>query len=118
MVNEGAAIGIVDPDLIIPLGIVILDEPAKRLLFMEQWAVGTGGAHVLPWEEVKPMSNQVVFLVAGKLSFDVAPFVEWQELDQDIIQESFAGWKIELAKNRKHYMRFCRNESRLLTANY
>ncbi len=38
MVNEGAAIGIVDPDLIIPLGIVILDEPAKRLLFMQQWA--------------------------------------------------------------------------------
>ena len=101
--------------LIIPLGIVILDEPAKRLLFMEQWAVGTGGAHVLSWEEVKPMSNQVVFLVAGKLSFDIAPFSEWMELDQDIIQESFAGWKIELAKNRRAYQRFCRNEFRLLT---
>jgi hypothetical protein len=114
MVNEGAAVGIIDPDLIIPLGIVILDEPAKRLLFMEQWAVGTGGAHVLQWEEVESMSNQVVFLVAGNVSFGVALFAEWQELDQDIIQESFSGWKIELAKNRKHYMRFCKAEFRIL----
>jgi hypothetical protein len=114
MVNEGAAIGIVDPDLIIPLGIVILDEPAKRLLFMQQWALGTGHAHVLSWEEVKPMSNQVVFLVAGKLSFDIAPFDEWP-LDLDIVQESFTGWKIELRNNRRAYQRFCRNEFRLLT---
>jgi hypothetical protein len=114
MVKEGAAIGIMDPNLIIPLGIVILDEPAKRLLFMQQWAVGTGGAHVLQWEEVEPMSNQVVFLVAGKLSFDIAPFHEWQELDQDLIRESFAYWKLELAQNRKDYMRFCRNEFRIL----
>ena len=115
MVNESAAIGIVDPDLIIPLGIVILDEPAKRLVFMQQWALGTGHAHVLSWEEVKPMSNQIVFLVAGKVSFDIAPFHEWQELDQDIIQESFAGWKLELAQNRKAYERFCKNEFRILT---
>ena len=61
------------------------------------------------------MSNQIVFRVAGKLSFDIAPFHEWMELDQSIYEESFAGWKLELAKNRKHYMRFCMQEFQILT---
>ena len=120
MVKEGAAVGIMDPDLdlIIRLGVVLLDEPAKQLFFLEQWGTGTGYGHVLSWDRVEQLPNQAVFYAGGRIAFVVAPFDEWPELDQDIVQESFAGWKIELVKNRKHYMRFCRNEFRLLTANY
>jgi hypothetical protein len=119
MVAQGAAIGILgitDPDLlIIPIGIAIVKP--RRLLFMEQWAVGTGGAHLLRWQSAEQRSNQVLFLVRGKLHFSIALFDEWwlEPDDLSIYQESFAGWKIELAQNRKHYMRFCRNEFRLLT---
>ena len=117
MVRKGAAIGITEHDLAIALGIVILQEPAKRLLFMEQWAVGTGGAHVLDWESVQQLSNQALFFKAGKLHFSIALFDEWW-LDTDdlaIYRESFAGWKLELQQNRKDYERFCRNEFSLLT---
>jgi hypothetical protein len=116
MVQQGAAIGILDDiNLTIALGVVILDEPAKQLLFMEIWAVGTGGAHVLDWERVQQLSNQVLFFKAAKLHFSIAPLDEWMELDQDIYHESFVNWKLELAAHRKDYQRFCRNEFRLLS---
>jgi len=121
MVTAGAAIGILEitgPDLlIIPIGIAIVEPSARRLLFMEQWATGTGGAHVVWWQTADQRSNQIIFLVRGKLHFSIAPFDEWwmDPHDLAIYQESFAGWKLELAQNRKHYMRFCRNEFRLLT---
>jgi hypothetical protein len=103
-----------DPDLIIALGIVILDEPAKQLFFLEQWGTGTGYGHALSWDRVEQLPNQAVFYAGGRIAFVVAPFDEWPEFDQDLIRESFAYWKLELAQNRKDYMRFCRSEFRIL----
>jgi len=117
MVREGAAIGVMEHHLIIALGVVILEEPARRLFFLEEWGTGTGYGHVLRWETTEQQSNQVRFLVRGKLSFNIAPFDEWW-MDPDdlaVYQESFAAWKLELAENRRAYQRFARTELSLLT---
>src|SRR5580704_4276348 len=106
MVKTGAALGILNPDLlVIPIGIAIVKP--RRLFFLEEWGTGTGYGHVLWWQQADQRSNQVLFLVRGKLHFSIAPFDEWW-LDPDdlaIYQESFNAWKLELAENQKHYMR-------------
>src|SRR5580704_18081671 len=116
MVKTGAALGILNPDLlIIPIGIAIVKP--RRLFFLEAWGTGTGYGHVLRWEQAEQQSNQICFLVRGKLSFSIAPFDEWW-LDPDdlaIYRESFTGWNRELSENRKDYERFCRQEFRLLS---
>jgi hypothetical protein len=75
MVAQGAALMHLESGIIFLLGIVIVDDAGKQLFFMEQWATGTGGGHVLSWETTEQQSNQVLFLVAGKLSFGIAPFI-------------------------------------------
>jgi hypothetical protein len=116
MVEEGAALGETEQGLIFPIGILILDEAGKRLLSMNQWAQGTGDAHVFRWDQVEQLPNQVVFSTGGKVAFGIAPFAEWPELDQNAIQESFAGWRLELEKNRSQYQRFARAEFGILTS--
>src|SRR5258708_19119704 len=116
MVREGAAIGILNPDLlIIPIGIAIVKP--RRLFFLEEWGTGTGYGHVLWWQRAEQRSNQVLFLVRGRLHFSIAPFDEWwlDPADLSIYQQSFAGWKLELADNLRAYQRFCRNEFRILS---
>ena len=115
MVETGAALGDVSSGLTFLIGIALLDEPEKELLIMEQWATGTGGAHVFRWDQVEQKSNQIVFSTGGRVAFGIAPFDEWMELDQNILQETFINWKIELAAHRADYERFCRNEFRILT---
>jgi hypothetical protein len=115
MVAQGAALGDVESGLVFLLGIVILDEPAKQLFILEQWGQGTGSGHVFKWGSAEQKSNQIVFSTGGQVAFGIAPFDEWMELDQNILQETFINWKIELAAHRADYERFCRNEFRILT---
>ena len=114
MVREGAALGETELGLIFPIGIAIVDEGALLLLSMNQWALGTGDAHIFRWEEYEQKANQVIFKMAGKIAFGIAPFAEWPELNPDDILESFAGWKLELQQNRAEYERFARAELGIL----
>ena len=88
--------GLWDHDLIIPLGIVILDEPAKRLLFMEQWAVGTGGAHVQNaiLETCLDFGIKVLFL--DNISTLVSGSDENKGLDWEMLQP----WLLDLRRRK------------------
>jgi hypothetical protein len=117
MVRDGAALAETEQGLIFPIGILILDAAGKRLLCMNQWALGTGDAHLFRWNQAEQRSNQILFFNRpGEIAFAIAPFIEWPELDQDIIQESFAGWKLELAENRRAYQRFAQGELKILSS--
>jgi len=115
MVRAGAALGETEQGLIFPIGIAIVDEGALLLLSMNQWAQGTGDAHLFRWDQAQQLTNQVVFKAGGEVVFGIAAFGEWPQLDHDAIQESFAAWKRELQQNRKDYERFCRQEFRILS---
>jgi len=80
------------------------------LLSMNQWAQGTGDAHVFRWDKVERQPNQITFYRAGQVAFGIAPFAEWPDLDLNAINESFAGWKAELKANRDQYVRFAQAE--------
>jgi hypothetical protein len=69
MVLQGAALGETQYGIVFLIGFLILDEPNNRLLAMEQWATGTGGAHVFRWDQVEQKSNQIVFSTAGRVAF-------------------------------------------------
>jgi len=112
MVKAGAALGDVESGLTFLIGLALVDEQGRQLLIMEQWATGTGGAHVFRWDQVEQKSNQIVFSTGGRVAFDIAPFDEWMELDQNNLQETFNNWKIELSAHRADYERFCRQEFR------
>ena len=74
MVTQGAALGDVEGGLTFLIGLALVDEQGQQLLIMEQWASGTGGAHVFRWDQVEQKSNQIVFSTGGRVAFGIAPY--------------------------------------------